>query len=91
MNNKFQTVTIISKSPKNPKFITFKEKIIISKLVIIIKNKIHNTINNNIEVSKEIAEYLYKKNSLFILGKGIMESAALEGVRLPGKQSVMEF
>lgn len=40
---------------------------------------IKNTINNNIEVSKEIAEYLYKKNSLFVLGKGIMESAALEG------------
>ena len=40
---------------------------------------IKNTINNNIQVSKEIANYLYKKNSLFILGKGIMESAALEG------------
>ena len=40
---------------------------------------IKNTINNNIETAKEIAQYIYKHNSMFILGKGLCESSALEG------------
>lgn len=40
---------------------------------------IKNTINNNIDISKEIAKYIYKYDSLFVLGKGICESSAMEG------------
>jgi glucosamine--fructose-6-phosphate aminotransferase (isomerizing) len=40
---------------------------------------IKNTINNNINVAKIVAEYLAKHPSLFILGKGLCEPACHEG------------
>lgn len=54
-----------------------REEIIISlrRLYLDIKN----TINNNLEICKEIAKYLVNYNSTFVLGKGICESSALEG------------
>ncbi len=40
---------------------------------------IKNTITNNLEICKEIAKYLVDYDSVFVLGKGICESSALEG------------
>lgn len=40
---------------------------------------IENTINKNIDIAKEIAQYLINYESLFILGKGICDSSAKEG------------
>jgi glucosamine--fructose-6-phosphate aminotransferase (isomerizing) len=42
-------------------------------------NDIKDVIDNNTQICKDIADYLYDKNSIFILGKDTMEPIAKEG------------